>query len=123
MWLTHIMYIVFFRVSWKMMLVDVALASLCYKAFMDLEKKKVLLYMASLIIIFFVGLTHFPNKASFRSGYHQVLFLIQIVYYAISTVLIGERLKAHAAMQEVIRCFNYNQYVRGRVKLKVRATL
>ena len=51
------------------------------------------------------------------------MFLIQIAYYAISAVLIADKLKAHAAMQEVIRCFNYNQHVRGRVKLKLRATL
>ena len=108
MFTTHLLYILLFRASYVMAFIDMALAYVSYKAIVALEKPKIFMYMGSLGLLFCVGMTHVPNRAAFASGYHQLLFLLQIVFYLVAAGFIGTKFKGHCEMQEVIRIFNDN---------------
>ena len=70
-----------------------------------------------------IGLTHVPYRSSFKSGLTQALFVIQLLFYIAASYNLIMKLKALIFVQEIIRVVNYNQNLKGRVKLRMRAKL
>jgi hypothetical protein len=70
-----------------------------------------------------VGLTHAPYRLSFKSGYHQAIYVIQLIFYIAAASWILIKLKDHIVIQETIKILNLNQNVKGRITLRLRDTV